>query len=293
MTRAEVLRAGAAQLADAGLLDPRLDAEVLLAHVLGLPRLSMLIDTTREVAEAQTQQFQALVSRRATGEPVAYITGVREFWSLEFRVTPATLIPRPDSETMIEAVLRAFPQQVGPGNRPLRVLDLGTGSGCLLLSVLHECPDSFGVGVDRSYDAALVAADNAAQLGLADRSAFVVGDWAEALSGPFDCILSNPPYIGEEEVLSPEVADFEPRSALFAGAAGLDDYKRIIPDLGRLVAPGGRVFLEIGYTQAEPVGQIAAGAGFLSRVHHDLAGHPRCIECWQAENSLGNGLGNS
>lgn len=287
MTRAEVLRAGAARLADAGLLDPRLDAEVLLAHVLGLPRLQMLIDTTREVAHEQEQAFDALVTRRATGEPVAYITGSREFWSLEFQVTPATLIPRPDSETMIEAVLRAFPEA-----RALRVLDLGTGSGCLLLSVLHEFPDSFGVGVDRSAEAALVAAGNAQRLGLGERSAFVVSDWATALSGPFDCILSNPPYIGEDEVLSPEVADFEPRSALFAGDAGLDDYRRIIPELERLLAPGGKVFLEIGYTQAEAVGQIAAKAGFSSRIHHDLAGRPRCIECWQAENFLGNGLGN-
>ena len=287
MTRAEILRAGAARLADAGLLDPRLDAEVLLAHVLGLPRLNMLIDTTREVGDAEAQAFEAHIARRATGEPVAYITGSREFWSLEFRVTPATLIPRPDSETMIEAVLRAFPR-----NRPLRVLDLGTGSGCLLLSVLHEFPGSFGIGVDRSQEAALVAADNAARLGLQGRAAFVVSDWAQALSGTFDCILSNPPYIGVEEVLSPEVANFEPRTALFAGAAGLDDYRRIIPDLGRLLAPGGRAFLEIGYTQAEPVGQIAAGAGFLSQIHQDLAGHPRCIECWQAENFLGNGRGN-
>lgn len=287
MTRAEILRAGAARLADAGLLDPRLDAEVLLAHVLGQPRLGMLIDTTRAVTDEQAQAFHALIARRSTGEPVAYIIGMREFWSLEFQVTSATLIPRPDSETMIEAVLRAFPH-----DRPLRVLDLGTGSGCLLLSVLHEFPRSFGIGVDRSVEAAQVAADNAVRLGLGDRSAFVVSDWAEALSGPFDCILSNPPYIGEEEVLSPEVADFEPKTALFAGAAGLDDYRRIIPDLGRLLAPGGRAFLEIGYTQAEPVGQIAAAAGFSSQIYQDLAGRPRCIECWQIENFLGNGRGN-
>lgn len=286
--RAEILRAGAARLADAGLADPRLDAEVLLAHVLGLPRLSMLIDTTREVPGETARNFETLIARRATGEPVAYITGLREFWSLEFRVTPATLIPRPDSETLVEAVLRAFPQ-----GAPSRVLDLGTGSGCLLLSVLHEFPGSFGIGVDRSFEAARVAADNAARLGLADRSAIVVGDWMESLSGPFDCILANPPYIGEMEALSPEVAAFEPTTALFAGADGLNDYRRIIPDMGRILAPGGRVFLEIGYTQAEAVSQIAAGAGFLSLVHQDLAGHPRCIECWQSENFLGNGPGNS
>lgn len=285
MTRAELLRQGAAQLAAAGLSDSWLDAEVLLAHALGLPRLQMLIDTTREVADEQARAFEALIARRATGEPVAYITGSREFWSLEFKVTPATLIPRPDSETLIEAVLRAFPRQ----DQPLRVLDLGTGTGCLLLSVLHEYPASFGVGVDRSADAVQVAAENGERLGLGPRSAFLVSDWAAALAGSFDCILANPPYIGEAEVLSPEVADFEPGTALFAGPDGLDDYRRIIPDLGRLLSPGGRALLEIGHTQAAAVGHIAAGAGFSWRIHQDLAGRPRCIECWRAENFLGNG----
>lgn len=293
MTRAEAIRRAAAVLEAAGRLEPRLDAEVLLAHVLGLPRLAMLIDTRREITPEQAALFEALVARRETGEPVAYITGLREFWSLDFRVTPATLIPRPDSETLVEAALSAFSRQSGPQGRPLRVLDLGTGSGCLLLSVLHELPNGFGVGVDRSGEAALVAADNAARLGLAARAAFVVGDWAEALAGPFDCILANPPYIGEEEVLSPEVRDFEPTTALFAGDEGLADYRRIIPDLARILAPGGRAFLEIGYTQGEAVRQIGADAGFMSRIHQDLAGHSRCVELWKAENFLGNAPGNS
>lgn len=287
MTRAEVLRRAAGQLAAAGLQEPRLDAEVLLAHVLGLPRLTMLLDTSRDVSGEDVRAFEALVARRATGEPVAYITGVREFWSLEFRVTPATLIPRPDSETLVEAVLRAFAAQP-----PARVLDLGTGSGCLLLSVLHEFSGSFGVGVDHSEAAARVAADNAVRLGLADRAAIVVGDWAGAVAGPFDCILSNPPYIGEGEALSPEVAAFEPKTALFAGPDGLDDYRRIIPELDRLLSPRGRAFFEIGYTQAEAVGRIAETNGFSVRIHRDLAGLPRCIECWKSEKSLGMGTGN-
>lgn len=291
MTRAELLRLGAARLAAVGLAgraEARLDAEVLLAHALGLPRLTMLLDTSRPVGDSESRRFEELLARRETGEPVAYITGVREFWSLEFRVTPATLIPRPDSETLVEAALAAF-----GGAPPRRVLDLGTGSGCLLLSVLHEFPASFGVGVDYSCAAALVAADNAARLALADRAAFVIGDWAEALSGPFDCILANPPYIGEDEALSPEVRDFEPSAALFAGSEGLDDYRRIIPDLRRILAPEGRAFLEIGHAQGEAVRQIAAEAGFSSRLHRDLAGHFRCVELWKAENFLGNRPGNS
>ncbi|MCH8683722.1 peptide chain release factor N(5)-glutamine methyltransferase [Pedomonas mirosovicensis] len=287
MTRAEAMRRAAGQLAAAGLLDPRLDAEVLLAHVLGMPRLVMLIDTSREITDAEVRAFEALVARRETHEPVAYITGMREFWSLDFRVTPATLIPRPDSETLVEAALSAFPQE-----RPARVLDLGTGSGCLLLSVLHEFPGSFGVGVDRSEAAAMVAADNAARLGLQERAAFIVGDWAGALVGTFDCILANPPYIGEGEALSPEVAAFEPVTALFAGPDGLDDYRRIIPELARLLSPRGHAFFEIGYTQAEAVGRIAEACGLSVRVHNDLAGHPRCVECWRGENFLGKMPGN-
>lgn len=282
MTRAELLRHGAARLAASGIEEPRLDAEVLLAHVLGLPRLTMLLDTSREVADDARAHFDVLIERRATGEPVAYITGTREFWSLEFLVTPATLIPRPDSETIVEAAVRSW-----PSDAVLRVLDLGTGTGCLLLSVLSEFPQGFGVGIDRSPDAAAVAAANSARLGLAERAAIVVSDWAEALAGPFDCILANPPYIAEHEILSHEVAGFEPLTALFAGADGLDDYRRIIPELQRLLAPQGRAFLEIGYTQADAVGQIAAANGFAALVHKDIAGRPRCIECYRPENFLG------
>lgn len=220
--------------------------------------------------------FAALVDRRMGDEPVAYILGHREFWSLDFRVTPDTLIPRPDSETLVEAALAA----AGPAPR---VLDLGTGSGCLLLSVLHERPGGWGVGVDRSEAAARVARDNAARLGLAARAAFVVGDWTGAIGARFDLILANPPYVGTSETLDREVAGYEPRSALFAGPDGLDDYRRIIPALGALLTPAGSAHLEIGHAQADLVWEIAAAAGFTPALRRDLAGRPRCLSLRTAQ----------
>ncbi|MFC3710985.1 peptide chain release factor N(5)-glutamine methyltransferase [Sphingoaurantiacus capsulatus] len=253
---------------------PRLDAELLAAHVLGVDRNELLLRHLHD--DLDEAAFGALVERRMGGEPVAYILGHREFWSLDFRVTPDTLIPRPDSETIVEAALAA----AGPAPR---VLDLGTGSGCLLLSVLHERPGAWGLGVDRSEGTASVAADNAQRLGLADRSAFIVGDWTAAIGGRFDIILSNPPYVGTEEVLAPEVADYEPGSALFAGQGGLDDYRKIIPALTTILSPGGSAHLEIGYLQADLVSEIAVAHGLLPTLRRDLAGRPRCLSLRAAD----------
>lgn len=247
---------------------PRLDAELLAAHLIGVDRGDMLLRHLDDPIDRHA--FDALVERRMADEPVAYILGHREFWSLDFRVTPDTLIPRPDSETLVEAAL------AGAGPSP-RILDLGTGSGCLLLSVLHERPDGWGVGVDRSLGAARVAADNAGRLGLTDRAAFVVGDWTGAIGGLFDLILANPPYVGTAERLDREVADYEPKSALFAGVDGLDDYRRIIPALRALLTPAGSAHLEIGHTQADLVSEIAVTEGFAPVVRRDLAGRPRCV----------------
>ncbi|MEX6724842.1 peptide chain release factor N(5)-glutamine methyltransferase [Parapedomonas caeni] len=279
--RAVVLRA-AATLAAAGIDQPRLDAEVLLAEALGLPRLAMLVDLDAPVPDDVRARVEAWVARRTMAEPVAYIVGHREFWSLDFTVTPATLIPRPDSETLVQAAVAAWPRQT-----PLRVLDLGTGSGCLLLAVLHEFPRATGLGVDRSAAALAVAAGNARVLELEDRATFVTGDWGSAIAGPFDCILANPPYIATGEVLARDVAAHEPATALFAGPDGLDDYRRIIPDLPRLLAPAGRAFVEVGATQAAAVSALARSAGLTAVTHPDLAGHPRCVELSGPQNPLG------
>lgn len=254
----------------------RLDAELLIAHLLGVERGELLLRRLDdEVCEVEAER---LFGRRAAGEPLSYIVGFREFWSLPFRVTPDVLIPRPDSETLIEAVIMALPADAAP-----RVLDLGTGSGCLLLAALHQWPRGWGVGVDQSERAAVVARDNAARLGLADRASFVVGDWTAALDGRFDLILANPPYIANGESLSHEVADYEPASALYAGADGLDDYRRIVPALPDLLAAHGSAHLEIGMTQADLVMRMAADVGLRADLRHDLAGRPRCVTLRPAE----------
>jgi release factor glutamine methyltransferase len=216
-----------------------------------------------------------LVSRRAAHEPLALILGRREFWSLDFAVSPASLIPRPDSETLIEAALAFFADR----NPPRHVLDLGTGTGCLLLAALSEFPAAFGVGLDQSLPAASLAARNAAALGMADRAAFLCGDWAAALDGRFDLILCNPPYIPTSDIqsLMPEVARFEPRHALDGGADGYSAYRRLIPDLGRLLELSGAAVLETGAGQAAAIAELAQGAGFTSEPRRDLSGIVRAL----------------
>ena len=265
----EALRHGAALLAAAGVDNPRLDARLLLGQAYGLSREALLRDPGRSVDPAP---FDALLARRAAREPLALILGHQEFWSLPFAVSPATLIPRADSETVIEAALAAVPDREGVR----RVLDLGTGTGCLLLAALTEFPAAWGVGVDRAPEAAALAARNAAALGLSGRAAFLCGDWNAALSGRFDLVLSNPPYIpgGDIAGLMPEVARYEPVRALDGGADGLDAYRRILAALPRLLAPGGVAVLEVGAGQAEPV---AALAGRAVAVRADLGGIPRAV----------------
>lgn len=247
---------------------PRLDAELLLAHAFGISREAMLLGPARSVPP----DFEALLRRRLAHEPVAYITGRKGFWTLDLHVSPAVLIPRPDSETLIEAALDHF------GNRrPGNILDLGTGSGALLLAALDQWPDSWGVGADRSAAAIAVAADNAQRLGFADRAHFVQADWATAIGGRFDLILCNPPYVEESAELSPQVAAHEPASALYAGVDGLDDYRRIIPSLSSCLAAGACACLEIGSTQAQAVQSLAERQGLRSEVRRDLAGLDRCV----------------
>jgi release factor glutamine methyltransferase len=208
--------------------------------------------------------------RRAARKPIAHILGRAGFWGLEFAVSPATLVPRPDSETLVEAALHLPP--------PARVLDLGTGTGCLLLAVLHECPGAWGLGVDLVPQAAALAARNAASLGLADRAAFLAADWSAPLSARFDLVLCNPPYIAEAEPLMPEVGRHEPASALFAGRDGLDAYRRLATALPALLAPGGAAVLELGAGQEARVAALMAAAGLAPQpARADLGGVPRAL----------------
>jgi release factor glutamine methyltransferase len=240
------------------------------AHAISPPALLGVLD-----APADLTRLAPLIARRAAFEPLALIVGRREFWSLEFAVSSATLIPRPDSETLLEASVAAFAARQPPG----AVLDLGTGTGCLLLAALSEFPAAFGVGVDVLLEATVLAARNAAALGLADRALFCCGNWADALAARFDLVLSNPPYIcaGELGQLMPEVARYEPRSALDGGADGLTAYRHLLAAFPRLLLPDGVAVLELGAGQADVVGRLARRAGFISAIKPDLAGIPRAL----------------
>ena len=267
-TVARALRRGAAILREAGIENPAREARLLLSHALAQPPADLMRDPS---ASIDPTLYDAVLVRRAAHEPIAYIVGRQGFWSLEFLVSPATLIPRPDSETIVEAALMLPP--------PVKMLDLGTGTGCLLLSVLQERRDAFGVGVDVVPEAASLARTNAARLGLGSRAAFLCGDWTAALNGRFDLIVSNPPYIDAATIptLMPEVSGHEPRSALDGGPDGLDAYRTILLTIADLLTPGGTVVLELGIGQGTAVATLARAAGFASRFHPDLAGIDRAI----------------
>ena len=270
MTVAEAIREATAQLA-ATSDTARLDAELLMAHALGVTRSDLLL---RHMQAAPPPQFAALVTRRAGHEPVAYILGRQEFRGLDLAVNAHVLIPRGDSECMVEAALAAAPNA-------LRVLDCGTGSGALLLAVLDALPQAEGTGIDASADALAVAQHNAVSLGLGARTRMLLRDWtcsgwADDL-GPFDLILANPPYVEDDAPLDPAVREHEPAGALFSGPEGLDDYRLLVPQLPALLAAGGVAVLEIGASQADAVSAIAGAAGFTVELHRDLADRPRAL----------------
>ncbi|MEP9401992.1 peptide chain release factor N(5)-glutamine methyltransferase [Sphingomonas sp. VNH70] len=248
---------------------PRLDAELLAAHALGIPREEMLLG---RLDDPVPPGFAALVERRLTHEPVAYITGTRAFWTIDLKVGPGALVPRADSETLVEAAVAHF-----AGRAPARILDLGTGPGTLLLAALAEWAQASGLGIDASAAALGYARANAAALGCADRVEWRQGDWTQGIDERFDLILANPPYIGTGESLPHEVAGHEPPGALFAGADGLDDYRRIVPDLPRLLAQGGIAAIEIGHRQGDAVAALVEAAGLPARLVRDLGQRPRCI----------------
>lgn len=275
MNVGEAVQVGASRLRAAGIEAPRREAWLLMGHAAERPRVALLVASQDEVAPPLRARFEELIGRRAAREPIAYILGEKEFWSLSFEVSPAVLIPRPDSETLVEAALERLPAD---GAAP--VLDLGTGSGCLLLSVLAERPQAFGVGVDRSEAAIRLARRNADRLGLLDRSAFLLGDWGSALTGTFDLIVCNPPYIaaGEMAGLARDVVGYEPHAALVAGPDGLLAYAELVPALRRLLRAGGALCLEVGQGQAARVGGLLAAAGLaVEVVKRDLAGVERCL----------------
>jgi release factor glutamine methyltransferase len=270
---ASALREAAQRLAEIS-DSPRLDAELLMAHGLQIERSELLLKLPELNAPAD---FPALVERRRQSEPIAHIIGKKEFWGLAFQVTPDVLIPRPDSELLIEEAVRSL-----ASNHPQRILDLGTGSGALVLAALSEFPQARGLGMDASAAALQIAHNNADALGLADRASFLLLDWTQpdwtnSLGSGFDLILANPPYVATGARLSADVADFEPHQALFAGEAGLDDYKIIIPALGKLLSPTGTALLEIGFDQANPVSEIAMKSGYHIEIKKDLGRNDRLL----------------
>ena len=271
------LESAAKRLTGAGIDSARLDARLLAGHVLGWDAAKVLAYGEHQLSNRQWGQLQALLGRREKRQPLASITGSKEFWGLEFTVTGDTLVPRPDSETLIEGVLAAIPDK----NQGFGIIDLGTGTGCLLVSLLTEFPNAWGLGVDISPAALSVAGENARRLGVGERAVFVCSDWGDSLVGGFDLIISNPPYIADIEFggLEEEVYGFEPRLALSGGADGLDCYRALACRLNPLLAPGGRVFVEIGATQRLAVGHLFRDQGIeVIGVINDLAGIPRVVE---------------
>ncbi|EPY00796.1 peptide chain release factor N(5)-glutamine methyltransferase [Magnetospirillum fulvum] len=281
-TLGEALREGGRRLGLAGIDTATFDARLLLAEVTGFaaPMVSLRGETVMEPEAAS--RFEALLIRREGREPMSHILGRRGFWTLDLAVTAATLDPRPDTETLVEAVLA----EVRDRKAPLRLLDFGTGSGCILLALLSELPASIGLGIDASRDALAVAIGNADSCGLSPRAQFRLGDWGQGIGGRFDVIVSNPPYIPEAEIdtLAPEVARFEPRSALSGGADGLECYRRLIPDIARLLSPRGVAALEVGQGQAAAVAALMEDAG-LGRIvlRCDLGGIERCVVAFAPE----------
>lgn len=270
------LRAAAAVLASAGIDNARTEARLILSVVAGTSPAEIFNTVDQDIDDGLRARFEDTVGRRAAGMPFAHIAGEREFWSLPFRVSPATLVPRPDTETLIALVLTLFKDRPAP----VLLADLGTGSGCLALTLLHEFSDAHGVAVDISADALCIARLNAIALGLGDRCRFVEGGWREIGSGPFDLIISNPPYIpcADIDALATEVREHEPRGALDGGADGLDAYREILPLMAERMTPAGLAVVEIGTGQAADVGALATVAGLqIIEMRRDLAGHERAL----------------
>lgn len=269
-----------ARLDAAGIDNAALDARLLIGTALNLDLTGIIAQAARQLTAEQATRLDTFARRRISGEPVARILGTKEFWGLAFKVSAETLVPRPDTETVVEAALEILRGE-SRAHLALRIADLGTGSGAILLALLSELPDATGVGTDLSAAALETACENANKLGLASRADFVLTDYAEALSGPFDLIVSNPPYIRSADIadLAPEVRDHDPHLALDGGRDGLEAYRRIAPQAARLLSPGGLLILEIGQGQDDDVSRLVTSAGLTGTgsARADLAGVGRAV----------------
>jgi len=270
-------RALAREFRRCGLDSPELDARLIVGHALGLEHAALAAQSRRSLAAAEADAVAALAARRLAREPAARIIGRKEFWGLPFALNGETLVPRPETETVVEAALAAI-ERFKP--RAPRIVDLGTGSGALLIALLCELPQASGVGTDISPAALDCARANAAALGIGARSSFIACDWGSALVGRFDLLVSNPPYIarGDIAALAPEVRAFDPRRARDGGPDGLDGYRAIAADARRLLAPGGALVVELGQGQLAAATALFAAVGLApGAVRHDLSGIPRAL----------------
>ena len=293
-TLSDVMAEAMGKLKGSGIHDPSLDAQWLTQHALGLDRARMLSEARRVLTPEERQRIDELMARRAAREPVARILGEREFWGLPFGLNEATLEPRPDSETLVEVVGRLIrilrTNNVASAGETItapRLLDLGTGTGCLLLALLHEWPEATGLGIDVARRAVEQAQANAERLGLASRAEFRIGDWLEGVAETFDVIVSNPPYIAAADIpcLMPEVRAHDPLAALDGGADGLVVYRHLIPQLPQFLKPQGFVVLEVGQGQADAVADLCLAAGLEGiEKHRDLGGVERCVSSRMALN---------
>lgn len=266
-----------ARLQAAKIETPEADARILLRLALGIDDAALVAVSQMPISEQQQARFESLIARRIAGEPVARIIGHKEFWSRSFKLNADTLVPRPETETLVEAALAIFPER----DAPLRVLDLGTGSGILLAAILAERPQASGIGVDRSESALGIARENLDALGLADRARLMVGDWSAVSNETFDLVVSNPPYIETNEILAlaPEVREHDPHLALDGGADGLDAYRKIIAELPHLLSGNGAAVLELGIGQEAAVSELASAQGLFcgGPARRDLGGVPRAL----------------
>jgi release factor glutamine methyltransferase len=274
----------------AGIQTPELDARVLIAHALGSDHTGLAAAAGRSLDATEWEAMTRLAERRLKREPVARIVGIREFWSLRLQVDSTTLVPRPETETLVEAAL-AEVESLGERTRPLRIADLGTGSGAILLALLSELPNAFGVGTDTSFGALHLARRNARHLQLG-RAAFVVCDFGAALGGSFDLVVVNPPYIASDDIaaLAPEVRDYDPWAALDGGPDGLDCYRAIAAMIPPSLKPAGALVVELGAGQAAAVGLLFSQAGLAPVcLRTDLAGTPRALVARRCDNGTGAG----
>jgi release factor glutamine methyltransferase len=273
-------RALTLQFRSAGIDSAELDARLLTGHALGLDLTGLITAAQRQLTQDEFARLEDLARRRLAGEPVARIVGEKEFWGLPLRLAPATLVPRPDTETVVELALELL-RAGGELDRPLRIADLGTGTGAILLALLSELPAATGTGTDISEAALQTAAANAARAGLSDRATFIACDYASGLSGRFDLIVSNPPYIRSPDIgdLAAEVRNHDPLAALDGGADGLDAYRALVPQAARLLMPGAALVVEAGAGQSGQIEALMVAAGLTPAPSPkaDLAGIPRAV----------------